>query len=65
MRKKKDFHLKMVGNSNKLVKLWMDVAIFYFFTTNVTKVCTYNVEISISDLMDHFDIYIKIHPGAL
>ena len=43
----------------------MDVAIFYFFTTKVTKVCIFNVEINISDPIDHFDIDIKIHQGAL
>ena len=41
----------------------MNIAIFDFFTTNVTKVCIFNVEINISDPMDHFDNYIKIPQG--
>ena len=44
-------------------KLSKDVAIFDIFTTVVTKVCTFDVEINISDPMDHFDIYIKFHQG--
>ena len=43
----------------------MDVAIFDFFTTKVTKLSIFNVEINISDPIDHFHIYIKIHQGAL
>ena len=43
----------------------MDVAIFDFFTTKVTKLFIFNVEINISDPIDHFDIYIKIHQGVL
>ena len=43
----------------------MDVAIFDFFTTKVTKLFILNVEINISDPIDHFDIYVNIHQGAL
>ena len=31
----------------------MDVAIFDFFTIKVTKVCIFNIEIKISDPIDH------------
>ena len=43
----------------------MDIAIFYLFTAKVTKVCDFKVEINISDPNDHFDVYVKIHQGAL
>ena len=43
----------------------MDATIFDFFTTKVTKLFIFNVEINISDPIDHFDIYINIHQGAL
>ena len=38
---------------------------FCFFTTKVTKLFIFIVEINISDPIDHFHIYIKIHQGAL
>ena len=43
----------------------MDVAIFDFFATKVTKLSIFTVEIDITDPIDHFDISIDIHQGAL
>ena len=36
-----------------------------FFTTKVTKEYTFNVGVNTSDHINHFDIYVKIHQGAL
>ena len=44
---------------------WWTLQIFDFCTTNVTKMCIFNIEINISDPMDHFDIHVKNHQGAL
>ena len=43
----------------------MDIAIFDYFYHKSHKSTYLNDEINISDLMDHFDIYIKIHQGTL
>ena len=41
----------------------MDLATLEFLTKNVTKVCISNLEIYISDPIDHFDIYIRFTRG--
>ena len=41
----------------------MDLAILEFLKRNVTKVCISNLEIYISDPIDHFDIYIRFTRG--